>query len=296
MQRDDFPLVVEDRRTRGPLTGVGLVVQEPLQHVDDLVLAERDLLGLASRVLDDVDELPYDGLALRLTEDQPAERRQRLALRTAWGHRDEGVVQRPVGDEAPERLQLEDRRYERVAVGAVLEGERDLAAAGLLSVAQDVVVGEEQGGGDHETGTVSAPRPADGDPADRARDLDPLLQECDRGEVVAPDEALQPQRLTGEALRGQAQGAPRTAGGFGRCPLDRPCHGPVGAETCQPLLDPLGGVRVQHATRLEDGLVSFTLFGAVRIACRGHRQLRQIVRLSFRSEVRRGHDPPPGLS
>jgi len=51
VQRDDLPLVVEHGGAGRSRLRVGRVVQEPVGDVDDLVLAQRDLLLLAARVL-----------------------------------------------------------------------------------------------------------------------------------------------------------------------------------------------------------------------------------------------------
>ena len=96
MQRDGLPLVVEHERARGAGLGVGRVVQEPLGDVDDLVLAQRDLLLLAARVLHDRHELADDRLALRFDQLVEAERRE---LRGRRGDRDEREVALLVGEE-----------------------------------------------------------------------------------------------------------------------------------------------------------------------------------------------------
>ena len=54
---DQLPLVVEHRGAGRPGLGVGAVVEEVVEQVDDLVVAQGDLLGPSAGVLDDVDEL-----------------------------------------------------------------------------------------------------------------------------------------------------------------------------------------------------------------------------------------------
>jgi hypothetical protein len=68
-------------------------VQEPLEPVDDLVLAQRQLLGLAVGVLNHVDELSEDDLAVLLDELQEAEGAKLLAVRARGGDRDQREVE-----------------------------------------------------------------------------------------------------------------------------------------------------------------------------------------------------------
>ena len=78
--------------------GVGLVVEEVLEQVDELVLAQRQLLRLAVRVLDDVDDSPMSTLPSSSIRAVPAELPE-LAPPASLGDRDQRVVEVRVGDE-----------------------------------------------------------------------------------------------------------------------------------------------------------------------------------------------------
>jgi hypothetical protein len=75
MQRHHAPGAVEHRRTRRSRDGVGLIPERHpvLVVLEQLVLADADLLPFAARVLNDRQILPDDGFARRAVEGEPAE-------------------------------------------------------------------------------------------------------------------------------------------------------------------------------------------------------------------------------
>ena len=76
MERDELPLIAENGRARRAWGGVGLVVDEVLEQIDDPVLAQGQLLRLPTRVLDDVDLLAAQDLALGADQGVPTELRE----------------------------------------------------------------------------------------------------------------------------------------------------------------------------------------------------------------------------
>ena len=68
-----LPLVVEDRGPGRAWRRIRLIVQKVLQLVNYLVFSQCQLLGFAVRVLDDVNVLADDCLALFLNQAVPAE-------------------------------------------------------------------------------------------------------------------------------------------------------------------------------------------------------------------------------
>ena len=153
VQRDDLPLVVEHRRAGGARLGVGGVVQVAVGDVDDLVLAQRDLLLLAARVLHDRHELADDRLALGLDQPVVAERRRAApasrATATSAKSRSSSARKKRSGSSW-------NTARQRLAVDAVLEVELDHAAARGRGVGQHVVVREQQRGGDERAGAEAA--------------------------------------------------------------------------------------------------------------------------------------------
>ena len=277
VQRDDVPLVGEDRGARRPRRGVGLVVDEVVEEVDDLVLAQRELLGLAVGVLDDVDELAEDDLALPRDEGQPAEARQLGAVPAALLDRDHGEVQVVVGQEQAVRVELEGHRRQRQAVRAGLVVELDVRAPGFLGIGEDVVVRQQHARSDEEAGGELA-RTAHGDAAHRARGVGAGLQEADVDEVVAAHQALEPEHVGAEELwldrRDAAPGARP-----GRGALDCAGERQIGVELAQPALDARRRVGVQDPALADDALGLLALRGALAIAgLRGPDPAREIVR------------------
>ncbi|WP_369268808.1 hypothetical protein AB5J55_01130 [Streptomyces sp. R11] len=88
-------------------------------------------------------------------------------------------------------------------------GMLELVVDGALAGRQQAPVGNVLRMG--EAGFVPTSGTADGDPADRARDLDTFLQER---EIVAPDQTLQSQRVTREGFRGGCRVLPALLAGF----------------------------------------------------------------------------------
>src|SRR5215211_7970424 len=97
MQGYRLPLVVEDRGPGRTWRCIRLIVEKVFQLVYYLVFSQRQLLGLAVRVLDDVDVLADDSLTLFLNQAVPAELEDAtVAGIVADCH--ETVVEVPVGE------------------------------------------------------------------------------------------------------------------------------------------------------------------------------------------------------
>jgi hypothetical protein len=238
VQRDDLPLVVEHQRARRARLGVGRVVEVVVEHVDDAVVAQRDLLPLAPRVLDDRDEVAHDGLALGLDEAVAPEPGQ---VARGGAHRHQRVVEALVGQEQALRVEAELRRGERPPVEAVLVVELDDAARRDLGVREDVVVGEQQLGRHHRARAV-AHHPvqpvADADPGDGPAGDHARLQVADGDEVLGADDPLE----DGAGGR-HRRGVPGPQAGR----VDRPDVGVGAAQPVDPRADALGGVGVGEA-------------------------------------------------
>ena len=143
VERDDLPRVVEDRRPRGAGLGVCLVVEEGVEHVHDPVLAQRDLLLLAARMLDDRDETTRGSIALVLVRPVEAEL-GKLVRRRPQG--DEREVELLVREEEAAGIEVHRHGRQRLAVGSVLEAKLDATPFGDVGVRQDVVVRQQEGG------------------------------------------------------------------------------------------------------------------------------------------------------
>ena len=98
MQRYELPAAVEDGAARRAGLGVADVVQDHAVGLDDLVVAQGDLLGPPAGVLDDVDDLP------RAEPRDRAIQRDRLAPFQPR-HAAEGEVEVHLGHEQPVGLQ-----------------------------------------------------------------------------------------------------------------------------------------------------------------------------------------------
>ena len=232
VQRDDLPLVVEHRRARRAGFGVGFVVEELLEHVDDPVFPQGDLLLATLRVLDDRDEVADDRLAFGA--DQPAEP-EGAQLVGGRFHRHEREVETFVGDEEAVRVEAERPHRPGQAVHPVLVVELDEAEPRGPGVRQHVVVGEQQFRRHQRAGAVPGEPAAlvpDVHPADGGRSRHAAFEVTHAEQVVGEDDPFE------DRARGGHRG--RVAGGDRRG-ADRPHVGVVAAEPVDP-----GG----HAARL----------------------------------------------
>src|SRR5215208_292261 len=145
VQGDHLPLVVEDGGPARSWRRVRLVAQEIFQLVDDLVLPQGQLLGLAVGVLDDVDVLAHNSFALFLDQAVPTElAKGGTAVEGTLRYGHQAVVQPGVGEEKGLGLEVEDHRAQRLAREVILEIELHPAVGRLAGTAKDVVVGEQQ--------------------------------------------------------------------------------------------------------------------------------------------------------
>ena len=204
MQRHHLPLVVEHRRTGGARVGVGLVMDEQLQFIHHLVVADGQLLGLAIGVLDDVHRLPHQQLALVLDQRQPAAGGQ------AWlrCHRHQGIVELLVAEEQLLGGEVHHRAGLDRTAGVFLVVELHRGAARRSSRVQHVLVGEQQPRTHQEAGAVAqraAATVTDVDPSHRPGHPQSLLKEAHPHQVVGVQHPL---HGAGELLRA----APRALG------------------------------------------------------------------------------------
>src|SRR5215208_2116093 len=195
VQGDHLPLVVEDGGPARSWRRVRLVAQEIFQLVDDLVLPQGQLLGLAVGVLDDVDVLAHNSFALFLDQAVPTElAKGGTAVEGALRYSHQAVVQTGVGEEKGLGLEVEDHRAQRLAREVLLEIELHPAVGRLGGTAKDVVVGKQQPWGNHEP-RPEANRLAGGgpylDPAHGAGYGQGQLQIDDPDQVALADDALE---------------------------------------------------------------------------------------------------------
>ena len=265
VQSHDLPSVVEHRGARGARGGVGLVVQEVGQHVDDLVLAQADLLGLAAGMLDDVGPLRGDRLALFLRQEIATELGKRPAVARRAAHRDHRIIEIAIGVEERFRLEHERDAGRDRAVGAPLVVELGQRAAGNGGVLQDVVVGHEEARRDHEAGAVAG-RPAAGDvdpdPRDGARHPQAGLEERHSHQVVGAEKALE-RFLWRQADRLGRHRHRRRRASDPRFDVRRQ------ATATQELGHPLGRVDLEVALLPDQSFVAGSLGGALFVAANG---------------------------
>ena len=201
VERDDLPLIVEHRRAGRARFGVCLVVQKHVEHIDDAVVAQSDLLLLAAWMLNDRDEVARDRLSFRRDQTVEAERPQDVV---APLDRHEREVELLVRQEEAGRVERHQHRLQRPAVDPVLVVELDRAARRRRRVRQDMVVGQQQPRRDERARAVAdqpSPVVANVDPPDRSRSTLARLQETHIDKVRRVDDPLQhgtgrPQRLT----------------------------------------------------------------------------------------------------
>ncbi len=154
VQCDHLPLIVQHGRTRRARIGVGGVVEVGVEEIDDLVVAQRDFLRRAFRVLDDGDVLLEQNLALLLNERQkPVVAQTRLAVGSRAAQRDKREVKIVVRVEEAVGFHAENHRRARGVGLIVFVVEVDQAAVGIFGRGQDVVVGQQQMARDEEAGS-----------------------------------------------------------------------------------------------------------------------------------------------
>src|SRR6478735_11815386 len=107
MERDDLPLVVENRGTGGAGLGISGVMNEVIEidsghhfriESDDLAGANGDLLRLAVRMLNDADPFAADTFASHRYERKTAIPLERDATFGKGRHRDQSEIQVAVGE------------------------------------------------------------------------------------------------------------------------------------------------------------------------------------------------------
>ncbi len=152
VERDDLPLIVEDRGAGIAGLGVRLVVEEVVEPHLEHVVADGDLLQAPHRVADHVDRLAYDQLARLDAEPVPAERLTRRPPGQVRGDHDQGEVQALVDHEERVRVQLQPRRRLRGVVDGDLGVELDEALPGRLRVGEHMLVGHQQARRHQEAG------------------------------------------------------------------------------------------------------------------------------------------------
>lgn len=194
VERDQFPLVVEDWRAGRSRRRIGLVMEEVGQHITDLVFVQRDLLRISIRMLDDVNALALDHLSQIRVEPHPAEAGAiRSALRDR-GDRDNCVIEVTIGGEEGIRVETEaDKLLETAPFGRfVIQFEG--AVGGFGGGSEDVVVGHHKVRRDQHPGAIACDQPARlayHDAADAAGDGRPLFEEPGIHQVVGAEDALE---------------------------------------------------------------------------------------------------------
>lgn len=139
VQRHGLELVVENRRAGGPRCRIRGIVQIVGEHVDDPVLPQREHLRAAVGVLDHIDVLTVDRLALFLVERDIA---QVLDGQTAGVRRRNGnerEIQCRVGDEEPLRRKSHHTFFTRRGRSG-LETEDGIALRRISGTFQHVAV------------------------------------------------------------------------------------------------------------------------------------------------------------
>jgi hypothetical protein len=201
MQRQHLPLVIQHWRARRPRLRICRIMDE-LTKVDpdsrgwvkrdDLAGADRDLLRLAARMLNDRDPFAIDCFARQRDQWKPAVAVERYAVIRQRRNRHKGDIEFGVGIEYFMRTQVEADRIAQHAIDVVLVAELGLTLARLVFVAKHVMIGEQQSWSDQKTGAV--PRPAvtrHSDPAHGRRCTLAPIQKIDRQQIAFADDTLE---------------------------------------------------------------------------------------------------------
>ena len=264
VQRHHLPLVVEDRGTGRARVGVGAVVQEQLQLIDNLVVADRQLFRLTVGVLDDVHLLPHQQLAAVLDQGKPAVGVQV----TVVDHGHEAVIQFPIGQEELLWRQGEALGGLQLATGLLLEIELHLGLAGLFGIGQHMVVGEQQPGGNQEAGTealAGASPTADMNPPHGLGNPQTLLEEAKPNQVIGVEHPLQGPRKC-------PRGSPGALG-IKMQPLPSQAVHPlrIGKQSAQALTDQVGGINsdAEDVAGIDLSDIAFPLRGPLSVALFG---------------------------
>ena len=176
-------------------------MEKMVEDIDHLIVAQRNLLRRTAGMLNHSHVFVDQYLALLFIEGQQAIGRQLdgpIDRHRANG--DQGKVQGLVGEEELVGIEPEDNRRARVKVLVVLIIEIDQAAAGIVGLSQDMVVGEQQGRRDDKSGAKTANPAAEVanlDAADGAAAATADVQKVHFEQVARAQDTLQPLSVVG---------------------------------------------------------------------------------------------------